>query len=69
MKLIRFLTASSPEACFGTAIQGHDVSFATLQGKAGITTPHLTDSRSYLAPSRKRKRRPGIARVGRAALC
>ena len=49
MKLIRFLTASSPEACFGTVIQGHAVSFATLQGKAGITNPHLTDSRSYLA--------------------
>ncbi|MEI6072805.1 MAG: fumarylacetoacetate hydrolase family protein [Verrucomicrobiae bacterium] len=49
MKLIRFLTAASPDVCFGVVIQNQAVPFAVLQKKAGKATPHLADSRSYLA--------------------
>jgi len=49
MKLIRFTTAESPSPCFGNLIRDHAVPFAVLQSKAGKSSPHLTDSRSYLA--------------------
>jgi 2-keto-4-pentenoate hydratase/2-oxohepta-3-ene-1,7-dioic acid hydratase in catechol pathway len=49
MKLIRFTTADAPIPCFGGVVQDHAVSFAVLQEKAGEFSPHLTDSRSYLA--------------------
>ena len=49
MKLIRFTTAESPTPCFGIVIRDRAVPFAVLQGKAGKSSPHLTDSRSYLA--------------------
>jgi 2-keto-4-pentenoate hydratase/2-oxohepta-3-ene-1,7-dioic acid hydratase in catechol pathway len=49
MKLIRFVTPSTDEAAFGVVIQDQAVSFAALQRQSGRTSPHLADSRSYLA--------------------
>jgi hypothetical protein len=49
MKLIRFTTADSPSPCLGIVIRDQAVPFAVLQSKAGKSSPHLTDSRSYLA--------------------
>jgi len=49
MKLIRFTTADSPNPFFGVVVRDHAVPLAVLQSKAGKSSPHLTDSRSYLA--------------------
>ncbi len=49
MKLIRFSVAGLPAPLFGIAVRQHAVPFAALQGKAGNSSPFLTDSRSYLA--------------------
>lgn len=49
MKLIRFTTADSPNPQFGVVIRNHAIPFETLQAKAGKPSPHLGDSRSYLA--------------------
>jgi 2-keto-4-pentenoate hydratase/2-oxohepta-3-ene-1,7-dioic acid hydratase in catechol pathway len=49
MKLIRFTTAHSPDPCLGLVVGDQAVSFAVLQSKAGKSSPHLADSRSYLA--------------------
>jgi len=49
MKIIRFATADTVTASFGVAIRNHAVSFAVLQDRSGKTSPHLADSRSYLA--------------------
>ena len=49
MKLIRFTTADSPNPCFGVVVRDQAVPFAVLQSKAGKSSPHLADSRSYLA--------------------
>jgi hypothetical protein len=48
MKLIRFTTADSPNPFFGIVIRDQAVPFAVLQSKAKTSSPHLTDSRSYL---------------------
>ncbi len=49
MKLIRFTTADSRIPCFGMVVRDHAVPFTVLQSKAGKPSPHLADSRSYLA--------------------
>jgi hypothetical protein len=49
MKIIRFKTNGASTPQFGTVIHNHAVSFATLQRHQGQTSPHLTDSRAYLA--------------------
>jgi len=49
MKVIRFTVAGSPDPCFGVVIRDQAVPFAVLQSKAEKSSPHLTDSRSYLA--------------------
>jgi 2-keto-4-pentenoate hydratase/2-oxohepta-3-ene-1,7-dioic acid hydratase in catechol pathway len=49
MKLIRFTTADSPTPHFGVVIRDQAVPFAVLQSKSGKSSPHLADSRSYLA--------------------
>lgn len=49
MKLIRFTVPSSPNACFGAVVRDHAVSFAVLQTKSGKPTPHLANSKAYLA--------------------
>jgi 2-keto-4-pentenoate hydratase/2-oxohepta-3-ene-1,7-dioic acid hydratase in catechol pathway len=49
MKLIRFTTADSPNPSFGVVVGDQAVSFAVLQVKAGKPSPHLADSRCYLA--------------------
>ena len=49
MKLIRFTIANSPNPCFGVVVQNQAIPFAVLQSKAGKSSSHLTDSRSYLA--------------------
>lgn len=49
MKLIRFTVADSPNPCFGVVVRDQAVPFAVLQSKAGKSSPHLADSRSYLA--------------------
>jgi hypothetical protein len=49
MKIIRFTTVDSAPVCFGVVIRNHAVSFAALQIKAGKSSQHLADSRSYLA--------------------
>jgi len=49
MKLIRFTTVDSPNPCFGVVVQDQAVPFAALQSKAGKSSRHLADSRSYLA--------------------
>jgi len=49
MKLIRFKTDASPMPQFGMVIRGQAVSFAALQHHRGQASPHLTDSRTYLA--------------------
>ena len=49
MKLIRFTIAGSPIPCFGVVVGDQAVPFAALQNKAGKSSPHLADSRSYLA--------------------
>ena len=49
MKLIRFSTAESPTPRFGVVVRDQAVPFAVLQGKAGRSSAHLADSRSYLA--------------------
>ena len=48
MKLIRFITAESPKSFFGVIIQDQAVPFSVLQSKAGMSSPQLADSRSYL---------------------
>jgi fumarylacetoacetase-like protein len=48
MKLIRFVAAdSSPR--FGVVVRDCAVSFSALQSKSGLSCPHLTDSKIYLA--------------------
>jgi 2-keto-4-pentenoate hydratase/2-oxohepta-3-ene-1,7-dioic acid hydratase in catechol pathway len=49
MKLIRFTAAGSPNPRFGVVIRDQAVAFAVLQGKAGNSFPHLSDSCAYLA--------------------
>lgn len=49
MKLIRFTTADSPNPRFGVVVRDQAVPFAVLQSKAKKASPHLADSRSYLA--------------------
>jgi 2-keto-4-pentenoate hydratase/2-oxohepta-3-ene-1,7-dioic acid hydratase in catechol pathway len=49
MKLIRFAVADSPNPRFGIVVRHQAVPFAVLQSKAGTASPHLSDSRSYLA--------------------
>jgi 2-keto-4-pentenoate hydratase/2-oxohepta-3-ene-1,7-dioic acid hydratase in catechol pathway len=49
MKLIRFTIAGSTNPCFGVVVCDQAVPFAVLQSKARKSSPHLTDSRSYLA--------------------
>jgi 2-keto-4-pentenoate hydratase/2-oxohepta-3-ene-1,7-dioic acid hydratase in catechol pathway len=49
MKLIRFTIADSPNPCFGVVVRDQAIPFSVLQGKAGKSSPYLTDSRSYLA--------------------
>jgi len=49
MKLIRFTIADSPNPCFGAVVRDQAVPFAVLQRKAGVFSPHLADSRTYLA--------------------
>jgi hypothetical protein len=49
MKLIRFTTDDSATANFGVLLCNHAVAFATLQAKAGKSSPHLANSQSYLA--------------------
>jgi len=49
MKLIRFSTPDSPTTQFGVVIRNHAVAFERLQVKAGKASPHLADSRAYLA--------------------
>ena len=49
MKLIRFTIADSSNPCFGVVVGAQAVSFTVLQSKAGKSSPHLADSRSYLA--------------------
>lgn len=49
MKIIRFTTAGSATPSFGVVIHNHAVPFAALQAKTGKTSPHLGNSRSYLA--------------------
>lgn len=49
MKIIRFTAAGSATVSFGVLIRNHAVSFDTLQAKAGRPSPHLADSRAYLA--------------------
>ena len=56
MKLIRFTVADSPDPRFGGVVRDQAVPFAVLQSKVGNCSPHLADSRSYLAnlPDSKR---------------
>jgi 2-keto-4-pentenoate hydratase/2-oxohepta-3-ene-1,7-dioic acid hydratase in catechol pathway len=49
MKVIRFTVADSPNPFFGVVVRDQAVPFAVLQRKAGKSSPHLTDSRTYLA--------------------
>jgi 2-keto-4-pentenoate hydratase/2-oxohepta-3-ene-1,7-dioic acid hydratase in catechol pathway len=49
MKLIRFTIDNSLLPSFGVVVQDQAVPFAVLQSKAGKSSPHLADSRSYLA--------------------
>ncbi len=49
MKLIRFTTANSPIPTFGVVVRDQAVPFSVLQAKAGKSSPHLADSRAYLA--------------------
>ena len=49
MKLIRFTTDDSPTPQFGVVIREQAVALAVLRSKAGMSSPHLADSRSYLA--------------------
>jgi 2-keto-4-pentenoate hydratase/2-oxohepta-3-ene-1,7-dioic acid hydratase in catechol pathway len=49
MKLIRFTIAESPNPCFGIVVRDQAVPFAVLQSKSAKSSPHLADSRSYLA--------------------
>jgi 2-keto-4-pentenoate hydratase/2-oxohepta-3-ene-1,7-dioic acid hydratase in catechol pathway len=49
MKIIRFKTDTSSMPQFGMVIQDQAVSFAALQRHRGQASPHLTDSRAYLA--------------------
>ncbi len=49
MKLVRFTVADSPNPRFGVVVRDQAVPFAVLRSKAGNSSPHLADSRSYLA--------------------
>lgn len=49
MKLIRFITAGSPNPRFGVVVRDKAVPFTVLHNKSGKFSPHLADSRSYLA--------------------
>jgi 2-keto-4-pentenoate hydratase/2-oxohepta-3-ene-1,7-dioic acid hydratase in catechol pathway len=49
MKIIRFTTAGSAAASFGIVIRNHAVPFVALQSKTAKPSPHLENSRSYLA--------------------
>jgi 2-keto-4-pentenoate hydratase/2-oxohepta-3-ene-1,7-dioic acid hydratase in catechol pathway len=49
MKLIRFTTSEMRRPAFGIVVHDYAVPFAVLLGKAGQSSPHLADSRSYLA--------------------
>lgn len=49
MKLIRFTCADSPNPQFGVVVRDQAVSFLALQNKSGKPSPHLDNSRSYLA--------------------
>ena len=63
MKLIRFTVADAPSRHFGAIIRDQAVAFDTLQGKAGMASPHLADSHSYLAglPDSERAARELVA--------
>jgi 2-keto-4-pentenoate hydratase/2-oxohepta-3-ene-1,7-dioic acid hydratase in catechol pathway len=49
MKLIRFTTADLPKPQFGVVVRDQAVLFAALQSHTGKPSPHLANSRSYLA--------------------
>jgi 2-keto-4-pentenoate hydratase/2-oxohepta-3-ene-1,7-dioic acid hydratase in catechol pathway len=49
MRLIRFASADSSNLFFGIAIRDQAIPLDMLQSKAGKFSPHLGDSRSYLA--------------------
>jgi len=63
MKLIRFTTADSQGPYFGVVVQDQAVPFSVLQHKAGKSSVHLADSRSYLAnlPDSERAARGSFA--------
>jgi 2-keto-4-pentenoate hydratase/2-oxohepta-3-ene-1,7-dioic acid hydratase in catechol pathway len=63
MKLIRFTTADSQGPYFGVVVQDQAVPFSVLQHKAGKSSLHLADSRSYLAnlPDSERAARGSFA--------
>lgn len=63
MKLIRFMTADSPNPSFGVVIRDRAVQFSVLQGKSEKSFMQLADSRSYLAnlPDSERTARQMLA--------
>jgi hypothetical protein len=56
VKLIRFTIPDWPSPCFGIGVRDQAVPFALLQSKAGRSSLHLTDRRSYLANLHSRAR-------------
>jgi 2-keto-4-pentenoate hydratase/2-oxohepta-3-ene-1,7-dioic acid hydratase in catechol pathway len=62
MKLIRFTIPGSSNPCFGIVVRDQAVPFAALQSRSGKSSPHLADSRSYLASL------PGSERAARELL-
>jgi hypothetical protein len=63
MKLIRFVTADTPNPRFGVVVENQAVPFDVLQRKTGKAFPELADSRSYLAhlPDSQRSARELVA--------
>lgn len=63
MKIIRYTTAENATAAFGAVIRNHAVPFVALQSKSGMMSPHLGDSRAYLAnlPSSERASKELVA--------
>ncbi len=63
MKLIRFTTADSSDPYYGVVVGDHAVPFTVLQSKAGKPSPHLADSRAYLAglPDSERAAKESLA--------
>jgi len=49
MKLVRFTVPASATPSFDVVIRSHAVPFDALQVKAGKSSPHLNNSRYYLA--------------------